>query len=145
MEGLPPDFLSSLLASRVFMRFPLRKTAYVVLASAVKLEIRVAHDFRPRYALANLGHPCGSVKPAAGLRGRPAVSHISKSRYGAPGFVCGDRALIREDAPIGPGGARAWPESQIRGPEPGRDPTSPPWQPDRRKAGSCSWGAYRGW
>jgi hypothetical protein len=36
MEGLPPDFLSSLLASRIFMRFPLRETAYVVLASAVK-------------------------------------------------------------------------------------------------------------
>jgi hypothetical protein len=37
-----------------------------------------AHRFRPRYAGANLGHPYGSVGPAAGLRGRPAVSHISR-------------------------------------------------------------------
>ena len=37
-----------------------------------------AHRIRPTYAGANVGHPCGSVKPVTGLRGRPVVSHISQ-------------------------------------------------------------------
>ena len=37
-----------------------------------------AHRFRPTYAGANMGHPCGVVETAAGLRGRPSVSHISR-------------------------------------------------------------------
>jgi hypothetical protein len=34
-----------------------------------------AHRFRPTYAGANVGHPCGAVGPARGLRARPAVFH----------------------------------------------------------------------
>jgi hypothetical protein len=37
-----------------------------------------AHRFRPTYAGANVGHPCGVVGHAEGLRGGPAVSHISR-------------------------------------------------------------------
>jgi hypothetical protein len=37
-----------------------------------------AHRFRPTYAGADMGRPGGSVGPAAGLKGRPAVSHISR-------------------------------------------------------------------
>jgi hypothetical protein len=37
-----------------------------------------AHRFPPTYAGANVGHPCGSVGPAAGLRVRAVVSHISR-------------------------------------------------------------------
>jgi hypothetical protein len=44
-----------------------------------------AHRFRPTYAGANVGHPCGVVVPARGLSGRAMVPHISKSRCGAPG------------------------------------------------------------
>jgi hypothetical protein len=38
------------------------------------------------------GHPFVVVEPVTGETGRPAVSHISKSRCGAPGDCCGDRA-----------------------------------------------------
>jgi hypothetical protein len=34
-----------------------------------------AHRSRPTYAGANVGHPCGAVGPAKGLRGRAEVSH----------------------------------------------------------------------
>jgi hypothetical protein len=37
-----------------------------------------AHRFRPTYAGANMGHPYGVVETAPGLRGRAAVSHISR-------------------------------------------------------------------
>ena len=36
MEGLPPDFLARLVTLINIMRFPLRETASVVVASAVK-------------------------------------------------------------------------------------------------------------
>jgi len=67
LEGLPPDFLSSLLALAIFLRLSIMKAAHVGVGGAPWQEIRVARLFRPRYAptasrgrLANLGHPSGS-------------------------------------------------------------------------------------
>jgi hypothetical protein len=54
-----------------------------------------AHRFRPTYAGANVGHPYGAVGLARGLRGRPAVSHISRKTsemWGETGTDGGDRA-----------------------------------------------------
>jgi hypothetical protein len=42
--------------------------------------------FRPTYAGANVGHPWRSMRPARGLRARPAVSHISRKRARCPEF-----------------------------------------------------------
>jgi hypothetical protein len=47
-----------------------------------------AHRFRPTYAAANVGYPCGSVGPSTGLRGRPAVSHISRKTSEMPRISC---------------------------------------------------------
>ena len=55
-----------------------------------------AHRFRPTYAGANVGHPYGVVGPATGLRGRPAVSHISRktSEMWGTRLWGGDRAKL---------------------------------------------------
>jgi hypothetical protein len=55
--GLPPDFLRSLVASAPFMRLSLKKAAYAGASSAAYRKFGSPHRFRPRYALANLGHP----------------------------------------------------------------------------------------
>src|ERR1700722_12090342 len=40
----------------------------------------------PTYAGANVGHPYGVVESVRGLRGRPAVSHISRKTSEMPRF-----------------------------------------------------------
>jgi hypothetical protein len=55
--GLPPDFLRSLVAPAHFMRSRPAGTAYAVTSSAAYRKSGSPHRFRPRYALANLGHP----------------------------------------------------------------------------------------
>jgi hypothetical protein len=97
------------------------------LQGASQQKIRVAHRFSAQVRFGEPRAPLWICEARNSLRGRPAVS------------------LSCEASPVDPGGARAWPGSQIHGPEPGRDPTSPPWQLDRKKAGSCNWEAYRGW
>src|SRR5271168_4014795 len=47
-----------------------------------------AHRFRPTYAGANMGHPCRSVRAAAGLRGRFVISHISRKTSEMPRISC---------------------------------------------------------
>ena len=49
-EGLPPDFLWSLVALASLMRLSLLKAAHVAVASAAYQEIRVAHLVQPMYA-----------------------------------------------------------------------------------------------
>jgi hypothetical protein len=61
--GLPPDFLSNLLALAKFMRLSLMKAAHDDVVGAPRQEIRVAHRFRPTYALANVGHPSDFLRP----------------------------------------------------------------------------------
>jgi len=53
-----------------------------------RLSSGFAHRFRPTYAGANVGHPCGVVGPAGGLRGRPVVSHISQKTGEMPRISC---------------------------------------------------------
>jgi hypothetical protein len=60
--GLPPDFLSNLLALAKFMRLSLMKAAHDDVGGAPRQEIRVAHLFRPMYAGANMGHPSDSLR-----------------------------------------------------------------------------------
>jgi hypothetical protein len=59
--GLPPSFLSSLLALANFMRLSLMKAAYANMVGYLVQETRVARLFRPMYAEANMGHPSGLV------------------------------------------------------------------------------------
>jgi hypothetical protein len=61
--GLPPDFLSTLLASRNFMRLSLMKAAHVALVSASSRKSGSPHLLRPTYAGANVGHRCRVVLP----------------------------------------------------------------------------------
>jgi hypothetical protein len=55
--GASPGFPVKLLASAHFMRFSLKKTAHAVVSSAAYRKSGSPRRFRPRYALANLGHP----------------------------------------------------------------------------------------
>jgi hypothetical protein len=59
--GLPPDFLYTLLALANSMRLSLMKAAHADVGGAPWQEIRVAHRFRPMYALANMEHPSNSL------------------------------------------------------------------------------------
>ena len=61
LEGLPPDFLSSLLALAIFLRLSIMKAAHVGVGGAPWQEIRVARLFGPTYAEANVGHPSRSM------------------------------------------------------------------------------------
>jgi hypothetical protein len=54
---LPPDFLSTLLASRIFMRLSLKKAAHVALVSGSSRKSGSPRLFCPTYAGANVGHP----------------------------------------------------------------------------------------
>ncbi len=58
--GLPPDFLSSLLALASFMRLSLTKAAHANLFGAACRKSGSARLFRPTYAPANVGHPSSS-------------------------------------------------------------------------------------
>jgi hypothetical protein len=49
-EGLPPDFLWSLVALANLMRLSLRKAAHAAVGSATWQEIRVTHLVQPMYA-----------------------------------------------------------------------------------------------
>jgi hypothetical protein len=51
----------------------------VALAISAKWEIWGRHRFRPRYALANLGHPCRAVRPAASLGETCGIPHLAKN------------------------------------------------------------------
>jgi hypothetical protein len=57
LKGLPPDFLSTLLASRIFMRLSLKKAAHVDLVSASSRKSGSPRLLGPTYAGANVGHP----------------------------------------------------------------------------------------
>jgi hypothetical protein len=57
------------------------------LRSSRRKAIEESH-FRPTYAGANVGHPCRVVGTAAGLRGRPSVSHISRKTSEMPRISC---------------------------------------------------------
>jgi hypothetical protein len=59
--GLPPDFLYTLLALANSIRLSFMKAAHADVGGAPWQEIRVAHRFRPMYALANMGHPSDSL------------------------------------------------------------------------------------
>jgi hypothetical protein len=61
--GLPPDFLLILLALTNSMRLSLMKAAHADVGGASRQEIRVAHLFRPMYAVANMGHPSDFLRP----------------------------------------------------------------------------------
>jgi hypothetical protein len=61
--GLPPDFLSNVMALANFMRLSLMKAAHAGVGGAPWQEIRVAHLFRPMYAEANMGHPSDFLRP----------------------------------------------------------------------------------
>jgi hypothetical protein len=59
--GLPPDFLSSLLALANFMRLSLKKAARANMDGTAYRKSGSPRLFRPRYAEANVGHPsCSS-------------------------------------------------------------------------------------
>ena len=58
--GLRPDFLCSLVAPAHFMRLSLMKAAYAIVSGAERRKSGTPLRFRPRYALANLGHPSWS-------------------------------------------------------------------------------------
>jgi hypothetical protein len=47
--------------------------------------------FRSTYAGANMGHPCGSVGPATGLRETCGIPHLAKNErdVGHPALVAG--------------------------------------------------------
>ncbi len=66
VEGLPPDFLSSLLALANFMRLSLLKAAHSDLFGAAYRKSGSPRLFRPRYAGANLGHPYISLTAVFG-------------------------------------------------------------------------------
>jgi hypothetical protein len=57
MDGLPPDFLCSLVAPAHFMRLSLKKAAYAVASSAAYRKSGSPDRLQPTYALANVGHP----------------------------------------------------------------------------------------
>src|SRR5271154_7174496 len=57
LVGLPPDFLSRLLALANLMRLSLLKAAHAKLFGASCRKSGSPRLFRPRYALANLGQP----------------------------------------------------------------------------------------
>jgi len=58
--GATPGFPAQLVPPAHFMRLSLKKAAYAVASSAAYRKSGSPHRYRPRYALANLGHPSHS-------------------------------------------------------------------------------------
>jgi hypothetical protein len=87
-----PGFPIDRLALANAMRLSLVKAAHADVGGAPWQEIRVAHLFRPRYALANLGHPSCYFSFAVGStvaceRLWYPTSREKGARCGAPGTL----------------------------------------------------------
>src|SRR6204780_2504629 len=81
-----PDFLDAALGRATCAPLLLEMTMGMILDE--RLWWGFAHRFRPTYAGANVGHPCGAVAPDKGLRGGPVVSHMSRKTSEMPRISC---------------------------------------------------------
>ncbi len=65
LEGLPPDFLWSLVELGDFMRLSLQKAAHANMGDAAYRKSGSPHLLRPTYAGANVGHPSARRRSAS--------------------------------------------------------------------------------
>jgi hypothetical protein len=99
----PPDFLSKLVALIDIIRFPLRETASVVLASAAKQEIRVRYgrDDKGRGValvgvVSGMGRNRSPFQPSEPRGSRPARQPLVRATDFSPGERVSTRSTFRK-------------------------------------------------
>jgi hypothetical protein len=82
VDGADPGFPVQLVTSAHLMRLSLTKAAHVVVSSAAYRKSGSPRLFRPRYALANLGHPSSWRSRISSMGRRPV--HFDRNLEAGP-------------------------------------------------------------